>query len=165
MSKLSTRNAGLLLAVLALAGVAYFAEKASAHTSIGGATVPTTFTSTVTIAAGGSASLPIPSAPHDLRLVVAVVPLRADQLKDKDGGVGAVDFILHNRHASWTGIDGKGKVISEINSPLSGGSIIFAANQSGTITLRYGGPITGGHNLTVVNSGATARDVSMRWIH
>jgi hypothetical protein len=150
----------LLLAVLVLAGSAVVFKIAQAHTIIGGATVPTTFTTAAIIAPGGALAVPVPVLPHDLRIVVAVEPNAAEPINSPEHGVGTLDLIRNGAKVSFTGIDGAGAVVSGRNLTFAGGSPL-RANASGTVRLHI--PAAG--PLLVRNTGAAPRRVHVRWIH
>jgi hypothetical protein len=178
MVRISERRGRLIVAcgVLVVVGSALLARTVFAHVSVqecttatGCATVPTTFSVNIPLGAGASYLIPAPSN-HDMRVVVAVLPDAADKAHDKNHGVAAIDLIINppsapETRASWTGIDGSGKVIVEANTPLAVGDVLAEANQSGTITLEYAGPSGLGHSLRVTNSGSTGQPVAIRWIH
>jgi hypothetical protein len=136
----------------------------------GCATVPSTFTQTIPLGAGATFTTALPSGIHDFRIVVAVAPDPNEQEDDKDHGVGAIDLILSSVlvpdvRASWTGIDGQGKVVNANNVSVSPGQILFEANGSGSISLRYAGVISNAPNISIVNTGSIGRPVALRWIH
>jgi hypothetical protein len=105
--------------------------------------------------------VPVPDAPHDIRLVVAVQPSGSEAPGDADHGVGTIDLIRSGGLMSFTGLDGHCRVVCARNVAVAAGGVIFAANLSGTITLRGGPP----GKLYVFNSGPAARTVHVRWVH
>jgi len=180
MPKTLGRKTRLLFLVgfLVLASAAYYRNWVFGHASVdlcsggpaGCATVPTTFTQTIPLGAGSSFSVPIPTGNHDLRVVVAVGPRPIEPENDKDHGVGAIDMIMSSAlapdvRASWTGIDGNGKIVNHNNVAISAGQVLFEANPSGSVTLQYAGLIAGVPNLSIVNTGSIGRPVTIRWIH
>jgi len=128
--------ATILAMAVVLAGGWYLVEQitALAHTNSGGAIVPTTFTMATTIPGGRTISVPVPTAPHDLLVVVAVEPNPEEPIHDSDHGVGVIFLIRNGSRVSYTALNSAQGAYSGNNLNFAGGSPLVV-NPSGTIRL------------------------------